>query len=102
MGKRPSEGVSRAPKSTRATRAKRGKAPFEGVPLRAFYTVTELARAAGMSPYRFARLLEQGGVDFVKSGRVRLVSIADLRDHAHRVWEAIAEVEHIRALHRGD
>jgi hypothetical protein len=59
------------------------------LPLRALYTVGDLARAAGVQPRRMGRILEQAGVSFVWSGRARLVSLSELERKVPPLWEGI-------------
>jgi hypothetical protein len=59
------------------------------LPLRAAYTVGELARASFIERRRLLRILEQAGVAFVMSGRVRLVSLSELERKVPPLWEGI-------------
>ncbi|MGO8998002.1 MAG: hypothetical protein ACLQVI_32170 [Polyangiaceae bacterium] len=59
------------------------------LPLRAAYTVTELARATGIERRRLQRALEDAGVRFLQAGRVRLVSLSEIERKVPLLWEGI-------------
>jgi hypothetical protein len=59
------------------------------LPLRAAYTLGELARASCIERRRLARILERAGVSFLMSGRVRLVSLSELERKVPPLWEGI-------------
>jgi hypothetical protein len=59
------------------------------LPLRAAYSIGELAGAARIERRRLARILEQAGVTFLMSGRVRLVSLSELERKVPPLWEGI-------------
>ena len=59
------------------------------IPLRAAYSIGELARAAHVERRRLRRILEQAGVTFLMSGRVRIVSLAELEQKVPPLWEGI-------------
>jgi len=61
----------------------------DGLPLRAAYSIGELARAARVDRRRLARVLEQADVTFLMSGRVRLVSLSELEGKVPTLWEGI-------------
>ncbi len=60
-----------------------------GLPLRAAYTVAELARASGIERRRLRRILDDAGVTLVRSGRVCLVSLSELERKVPQLWEGI-------------
>jgi hypothetical protein len=62
---------------------------LEDLPLRAAYTIAELSRASHIERRRLRRILEQAGVTFVMSGRVRLVSLSELERKVSPLWEGI-------------
>ena len=61
----------------------------DGLPLRAAYSIGELARAARVDRRRLARVLEEAEVTFLMSGRVRLVSLSELERKVPTLWEGI-------------
>jgi hypothetical protein len=60
-----------------------------GLPVKAAYTVTELAEASGIARRQMARILESAYVVFVRAGRTRLVSVAELERKLPSLWEGI-------------
>jgi len=62
---------------------------MEDLPLRAAYTVAELARASGIDRRRIQRILEQAEVSFLMSGSVRLVSLSEIELKVPSLWEGI-------------
>lgn len=66
--------------------------------LKAFYTVPELARMAGVSRWTMARRLEVIGVPFRNTGRWRVVYLADLKRIDPDLWLSITSVESLRDL----
>ena len=63
--------------------------------LQAVYSVTDLARAAGMSTPAFVRLLRCGGIEPAgrRQGFAGWVYAADLRDEMPRLWASFVRVE---------
>lgn len=59
------------------------------LPLRAAYTVAELARASRIERRRLRRALDDAGVIFLRSGRVNLVSLSELERKVPTLWEGI-------------
>ena len=59
------------------------------LPLRAVYTIAELARAARLDRRRLRRALDEAGVIFLRSGRVSLVSLSELERKVPTLWEGI-------------
>jgi hypothetical protein len=62
---------------------------MDELPLRAAYSLGELARAARVDRRRLARVLEEAEVTFLMSGRVRLVSLSELERKVPTLWEGI-------------
>ncbi len=60
-----------------------------GLPLRAAYSVGELARAARIDRRRLHRILKNAGVSFLMSGNFHLVSISELERKVPALWEGI-------------
>ena len=62
----------------------------------ALLTIPWLARASGLTRNRIARVLEHNGVRIRRSGRVRFVTLADLKEGFPELWESLLDVEIIR------
>ena len=69
---------------------------MRALPLKAAYTLTELATATSMERRTLKRLLDRADVEFVRSGRAIFVSISELEDKVRPLWEGIREVERLR------
>jgi hypothetical protein len=54
----------------------------EGLPVRGFYKIAELARAAGMTRWRIVRLLKHFGVELHSPSKVALVPLHELETKA--------------------
>jgi hypothetical protein len=63
------------------------------LPLRAMYSMNELAGAASMDRRTLKRMLDDCGVEFHPVGRVTFIRITELRDKASPIWEAIQTVQ---------
>jgi hypothetical protein len=72
---------------------RRGRQSVPHLPLRAMYSLGELARAASMDPRTLRRILADGGVEFHPVGRLTFVRITDLHEKAFPLWEAIQTVQ---------
>jgi hypothetical protein len=70
----------------------------QGAPLqlRAFYSVAELARAAGVRPYKLLRLMRRCRVDFIRAGRSFYVPLSEIREKIPALWRGIAAAEDLR------
>ena len=68
----------------------------EGLPVRAFYKIAELARAVGMTRWRIEQMLEQAGVEFYVPGNVVLVPLHELETKVTPLWEGIKSAERLR------
>ena len=66
------------------------------LPLRAMYTVGELARAASMDPRSLRTRLDDAGVRFFRTGRWWLVPLSELEQKVRPIWEGIQAAEAIR------
>ena len=62
---------------------------IEDLPLRAAYTVAELARATRIERRRLQRVFEEAGVRFVPCGRARLVPLSEIERKVPLLWEGI-------------
>jgi hypothetical protein len=65
--------------------------------VRAVYTVTELARAAGVSLHVMRQLLEDGGVTLLRAGRHVMVPLCDIETHIPPLWQSLVAAERLRA-----
>jgi hypothetical protein len=72
--------------------------PNAPLPVRALYTVRELAEAASLSRFRVHRLLRSLGVTMIRSGRIYLVPLDELEQKAPRLWNSLRTAEYQRAL----
>jgi excisionase family DNA binding protein len=70
------------------------------LPLRALYSVAELARAGGVERRKMRRLLQQAGVRVLRVGKLWCVSVSELEERVPTLWEGIRSVETLR--HVGD
>jgi AraC-like DNA-binding protein len=61
----------------------------EREPLRAAYTVPELARMMGLSPWRLTRILQAQGVTITSVGRSRIVFLEALRRAAPDAYRSL-------------
>jgi hypothetical protein len=68
----------------------------EGLPVRGFYKIAELARAAGMTRWRIVRLLKHFGVELHSPSKVALVPLHELETKAKPLWEGIKAAERLR------
>jgi hypothetical protein len=72
------------------------------LPLRALYTLAELANAASPSRERLMRLFERLGVSLIRSGKIWLVPLSEIEKKAWPFWESIHTAEILRHLHAGE
>jgi len=66
------------------------------LPLRVVYTLGELARAAGISRRRLARLFDRLGVRMLRSETTPLVFLSELEAKVEPLWESIQATEVLR------
>jgi excisionase family DNA binding protein len=59
--------------------------------LKAVYTVTEIANMAGISHHRTARLLRNGGVELVRTGRNYAIFLSSIQEAMPKLWESILQ-----------
>ena len=62
----------------------------------ALYTVSRLAKAAGITRFSMLRLLRRNGVAFLRSGRAYYVPLTELLDHTPALWRSLMEGDHSR------
>ena len=78
---------------------RKGELPVSApLPVRAVYTVPELAAAACMTRQRALRLLQKLGVSMIRSGRIWLVPLDELEQKAPRFWNSVRTAELQRIL----
>lgn len=68
---------------------------MRALPLKAGYTLGELARASGLDRRRVKRLLDKAGV-IILPGRRPLVSLSELELKCRVLWEGIKAAEMLR------
>jgi hypothetical protein len=68
------------------------------LPIKAVYTIGELARASSIERRKLKRLLEREGVEFLRSGRISYVSISELEVKARPLWEGIKAAHALRGF----
>ena len=66
------------------------------LPVRAVYTIGELARACAMDRRRLVRMLRKAGVQIFRVGAYWLVTLSELEKKASPLWEAIKAAEMLR------
>lgn len=59
--------------------------------LKAVYSISELARMAGISHQRMRRLLDSGGVQLSQCGANKVVFLAALREAMPMLWESMID-----------
>jgi hypothetical protein len=67
------------------------------LPIKAAYTLTELARATSMERRALKRLLDRADIEFVRSGRVVYVSLSELEDKVRPIWRGIQAARVLRS-----
>ncbi len=68
--------------------------------LQAIYTIRELAEMAGVSKKRISRLLDSCGVEYLRAGRDRLVTISELEQKCESIWSAAKLAHNLRLIER--
>ena len=66
------------------------------LPVRAAYTLSELARAASFTRRRLVRLLEHLGIHTMRSGSLILVPLVEIEEKAWPFWESIRLAAQLR------
>ena len=70
------------------------------LPVKALYTVSELATAAGVDRRQLQRLLLESGVEFIELESRHYVSLADLELKVRPLWEGIKAAHALVLGHR--
>jgi hypothetical protein len=68
----------------------------DGLPLRAMYTLGELAKVSTIERRRLRRILEKAGVRALRVGKLWVYSLSDLQARARPLWEGIVAAEVLR------
>jgi len=71
----------------------------DALELRAYYTIAELARAAGVTTFSLLRLLRRNDVVFLRAGRALYVPLGEIRTRIPPLWDALVAKE---AMRRGE
>jgi hypothetical protein len=66
------------------------------LPIKALYTMGELARASSIERRRLRRLLEREGVELLVSGRISYVPLSELEVKVRPLWESIKAAHMLR------
>ncbi len=64
--------------------------------VKAFYTIADLAEAAGITWFVMQRLLRAKQVQFTRSGRSILISVEEIRSRAPAIWNALVTTQALR------
>jgi hypothetical protein len=64
--------------------------------IRALYSVPALARIAKVSADMLRRVLRAANVELLRSGRVILVPLSEIRDKVPSLWKSLANAEELR------
>jgi hypothetical protein len=64
--------------------------------VRAFYSINELARVAGVTTYRLLRLLRRNRVTFLQAGRAVFVPLSEIRLKIPPLWDGLKAAEELR------
>jgi hypothetical protein len=68
------------------------------LPIKALYTMGELARASSIERRRLRRLLEREGVELLVSGRISYVPLSELEVKVRPLWEGIKAAHALRGF----
>jgi len=71
------------------------------LPIQAFYSLPELARASGISRFKLRRMLESKGIAFERSGRSVLVGLSELEKKYPELWDSIKIAASLRRAASG-
>ncbi len=78
-------------------RKEEGRAAPATLEVRAFYTIAELARFAGVTPYMLLRVLRRNRVVFLQAGRALYVPLSEVRERIPPLWEGLKAAEELRS-----
>ena len=71
------------------------------VPLRAFYTIAELAKLAQVTRHTMVRLLQAHHIKFIRSGRAFFVPLCEIEEKMRPLWRSLCTSGEARRL-RGE
>jgi hypothetical protein len=71
---------------------------LQNLPIRALYSIGELARASGIERRTLKRLLVAARVELMSTGRVSFVPLCELEVKVRPLWEAIKAAHALRGL----
>jgi len=74
------------------------KGRFAALEIRAFYSVAELARAAGVPAYKLLRLLRRCRVTFIHAGRAYYVPLLEIREKIPPLWRSLCSAQELRRV----
>jgi hypothetical protein len=66
------------------------------LPVRAFYSVAELARAGNVPAYRLLRFLRRNGIAFMPVGRVFYVMLDEIQQKIPALYRSLLAAEDLR------
>jgi hypothetical protein len=72
------------------------KGRLAALEIRAFYSVAELARAAGVPSYKLLRLLRRCHVAFIHAGRAHYVPLSEIREKIPPLWQSLCSAQELR------
>jgi len=73
-------------------------AVVSNLPLRALYSLKQIAKACALDPRTMKVVLDEAGVRFLKSGRSWWVPLSELELKVPPLWESIKAAEMLRHL----
>ena len=76
----------------------RGNYPRGRLPVRAMYTVGELAKVMCLDRRTLLRVLQKVGVQLFRAGKLWLVPLSELESKARPIWESIQGAELLREV----
>ena len=66
------------------------------LPMRALYTIAELARFSRLTRHKMVRLLRAHHVEFVRSGRAFYVPLCELEEKMQPLWRSLRVSDEVR------
>jgi hypothetical protein len=71
---------------------------LQSLPIRAIYSIAELARASGIERRKLKRLLVAARVELMSTARVSFVPLSELEVKVRPLWEAVKAAQALRGL----
>jgi len=78
--------------------SRRVRVTLARLPIKALYTMGELARASSIERRKLRRLLEREGVELLVSGRISYVPLSELEVKVRPLWEGIKAAHALRGF----